>query len=273
VVSQTTQETQCVEPDRGRELRRLHLLHDVYAEASRRTVVAAGLRPGMAVADFGCGVGLTTRMLTALTGQFGIVTGIDIDPVLLRTAKHYCALEGAAASFVQADACRTGLPRESFDVVYCRLLLLHLPNPIDCLREMSDVLRPGGIIVVEDSDLATATSVPATAISAFGDLFGRFGPLLGLDVSGARTLYHKMKSVGFANPRLELRQPAITEGEQRNLLRWSVEEASASFLDAGVATRAALDRTLRDMQEAIDNRDVLILAPQMWSAWARKPLR
>ena len=70
-----------------------------------------------------------------------------------------------------------------FDFVYCRFLLLHLPDPAACLKEMWDVLKPGGVLVVEDGDLASATSVPRTALDSFADLFGRLGPMRGLDYS------------------------------------------------------------------------------------------
>lgn len=259
-----------VDTERARERRRLHLLHDLYAGEGRRALVAAGLRPGMTVADFGCGLGLTTRMLADLIGPSGTVTGIDRDPTLLREAAQHSA---ASASFVRRDVCRTGLPSESFDLVYCRLLLLHLPHPMECLHEMRRALRPGGILVVEDSDLTTATSVPPTDVDVFGELFARLAATLGLDASGARTLDRTVQDAGFADVHLEWHQPALPAGEQRMFLKWSVEEAAAAFLDAGIVTHDALSRTLRNMQNAIDDPGVLILAPQMSIAWGRKPLR
>src|SRR3954447_18425052 len=67
------------------------------------------------------------------------------------------------------DQCGMG----RIDLVYCRFVLLHLPDPASCLREMRAVLKPGGIIVVEDGDLASATSVPSGPMDAFAMLFGR----------------------------------------------------------------------------------------------------
>jgi hypothetical protein len=41
-------------------VRRLTALHRVYSPAGRRVLQRAGLKPGMTVADLGCGVGATT---------------------------------------------------------------------------------------------------------------------------------------------------------------------------------------------------------------------
>jgi hypothetical protein len=135
---------------------------------------------------------------------------------------------------------------------------------------MREVLRPGGILVVEDGDLASATSVPPTAMDAFADLFSRFGPMRGLDYSLAKNLYHMVVSAGFADARLEIHQPALISGESRSFLKWSVEEAGPAFVDAGIVTADQLDRTLDRMQQAVDDPKVLILAPRMSLVWARK---
>ena len=252
-------------------VRRLHVLHDIYAPAGRRVLLEAGLRKGMKVADFGCGVGVVTRMLGEMVGPSGSVTGIDVNGQQLTEAAAWCESQGVMnTSFVNADACQTGLPRGSFDLVYCRFLLLHLPDPMACLREMRDVLRPGGIIVVEDGDLASATSIPPTAIDAFADLFCRFGPTRGLDYSLAKNLYHMVIDAGFADVDVDIHQPAITRGENRYFLKWSVEEAGPTFVDAGIVTPERLEHTLAEMQEAIDDPEVLILAPRMSLVSGRK---
>src|SRR5262249_43133385 len=147
-------------------------------------LLEAGLRKGMRVADFGCGVGVVTRMLGEVVGPSGSVTGVDVSGQQLIEAAAWCKSHGLTnTTFVQADACRSGLRRSSFDLVYCRFLLLHLRDPKACLREMRNVLRPGGIIVVEDGDLASAMSVPPTAMDAFAWLFSSFGLTRGLNYS------------------------------------------------------------------------------------------
>ena len=92
-------------------VRRLHVLHDIYSPAGRRVLLQAGLKQGMKVADFGCGVGVVTRMLAQMIGPAGHVTGIDVDAAQLERASDLCAQNGLAnTSFVEASAYDTGLP-------------------------------------------------------------------------------------------------------------------------------------------------------------------
>jgi SAM-dependent methyltransferase len=252
-------------------VRRLHVLHDIYSPAGRRVLLQAGLTRGMRVADFGCGVGATTRMLAKMAGPAGSVTGVDIDRAQLEEAGELCATEGLTnTTFVEASAYSTGLPRNSFDLVYCRFLLLHLADPAACLREMKAVLKPGGILVAEDGDLASAASVPPSAMNAFADLFGQLGPARGLNYSLGKDLYHLVLNAGFTNASLEINQPAIIRGQNRFFLKWSVEEAGPALVDAGIVTSDDLARTLSEMQAVVEDPSVLILPPRMSLVWARK---
>lgn len=252
-------------------VRRLCLLHKVCAPGGRRALLKAGLQPGMRVADFGCGVGAVTRMLAQMVGRSGSVLGIDASGSQLEQARQICKSEGFRnVSFLESDACDTGLPRESFDLVYCRFLLLHLTHPADCLREMRDILKPGGLLVVEDGDLATATSLPPTALNAFAELFSGLGPIRSVNYSIARDLFHMFKAAGFSDPKVEIHQPATAGGDVGRLLYWSVEEAGPAFVAAGLITPAQLRETLAEMQAAAGDRNVLAFGPRMSAVWARK---
>jgi len=253
-------------------VRRLNTLHAIYGPAGKRVLVQAGLAPGMRVADFGCGVGAVTQVLAEMVGPTGHVTGVDVSSDQLKQAERRCRDAGLHnVSFVESSATRTELPRASFDLVYCRFLLLHLTDPPACIREMRAILKPGGMLVVEDGDLTAAHSVPPSSIDSFAKLFAGLGPTRGLDYSMSRNLYHLVRDAGFPIVDVEIHQPAVARGPHRFLLKWSIEEAGPGCVEAGLLTTDELNQTLADMQRDTEDERFLILMPPMSLVWARKP--
>jgi SAM-dependent methyltransferase len=250
---------------------RLCLLHDLYGPGTRRLLLDAGLRRGMRVADLGCGVGMVTALLAELVGPEGHVVGIDASAAQLAQARERLSTGGADTRFVEASATDAGLPPGSFDLVYCRFLLIHLTEPERALREMRALLRPGGVLVCEDGDLTSSGSEPPSALGAFSELWGRLGPARGVDYTLGRRLFHMVLDAGFPEPEVTFNQPVAARGETKRLLELSVAEAGPAFVDAGLITAEELVRTLAEMRRLNADGTVLAVMPRMTQVWARKP--
>jgi ubiquinone/menaquinone biosynthesis C-methylase UbiE len=252
---------------------RLRILHQLYGPGTRRVLLEAGLRRGMRVADLGCGVGMVTALLAELVGPEGQVVGIDSSGAQLAQARERLNSCGTNTSFVEANATATGLPPESFDLVYCRFLLMHLPEPERALGEMRALLKPDGILVCEDGDLTSAGSEPPSALSAFADLWRRLGPQRGVDYTRGRRLFQMVQDAGFPEPEISFNQPVKARGENKRLLELSVAEAGPAFIDAGLITAGELERTLVEMRCLASDGSVLAVMPRMTQVWARQPAR
>jgi SAM-dependent methyltransferase len=249
---------------------RLNILHRLYGAGTRRVLFTAGLRRGMRVADLGCGVGMVSALLGELVGPDGHVMAIDGSAQQLAEARE--RLRGRTnTSFVEASAADTGLPPGSFDLVYCRFLLLHLPEPDRALEEMRRLLRPDGVLVCEDGDLTSAGSEPPSALDAFADLWGRLGPARGLDYTLGRRLLQLVLAAGFPTPEIMFNQPVVARGEDKRLLELSVAEAGPAFVEAGLITNQELDRTLAEMRRVAADETVVAIMPRMAQVWGKKP--
>ena len=250
---------------------RLEVLDSVYGAGTRALLQRAGLKTGMRIADCGCGVGMVSRLLAVMVGRKGSVVGIDNSPEQVEQARLQAEADQLNnLTFVAADATSTGLPRASFDMVYCRFLLLHLPDPVAALREMAALLKPAGTLVCEDGDLSAAGSMPFSALNAFAELFGQLGAVRGVDYSISRRLYHLVIQEGLKNVNVHIHQPAIASGKQKALLELSVAEAANAFVGAGIIDHPTLECTLVNMRRANRDPNVLALMPPMTQVWARR---
>ena len=112
----------------------------------------AGLKSGTSIADIGCGPGVITEFLAKEVDASGLVVGIEKNEKLFNVAKTRTA-EYSQVRIVNNDACLlTGIENDVFDLAYARFILQHLPDPNKMLIEAKRILKPGGKLIVMDSD-------------------------------------------------------------------------------------------------------------------------
>jgi SAM-dependent methyltransferase len=117
----------------------------------RRAAELAGIEPGQAVADVGCGTGnLSLAVLAAQPDAR--VTGLDPDADALRRAARKARRRGVALTLVQGYADRIPAADASLDHVVSSLALHHLDDGSRTAfaRDALRALRPGGRITVVD---------------------------------------------------------------------------------------------------------------------------
>jgi ubiquinone/menaquinone biosynthesis C-methylase UbiE len=111
----------------------------------------AGLQPGQAVLDVGCGTG-TLAIAAVAQEPRARVTGLDADESILAIARRKAAQAGAAVRFERALADRMPFADEEFDVVLSSLFFHHLDSSTKraTLKEIARVLKSGGRLHVAD---------------------------------------------------------------------------------------------------------------------------
>jgi arsenite methyltransferase len=122
--------------------------------AQRRGVrQALGLRPGERVLDVGVGPGLLAAEMAAEVGPGGRVCGVDVSEPMLALARGRATAPGAApVELRRADATRLPYPAASFDAAVSTQVLEYVADVPGALAELHRVLRPGGRVLVLDTD-------------------------------------------------------------------------------------------------------------------------
>ena len=111
----------------------------------------AGIKPGMRVADMGCGSGKTTITLHRLIQPGGEIVGVDFSSDRIDYAnKHYWS---PGIEYFCKDIRNTIDDYGLFDFIWVRFLLeYYQSNSFEIVKNLSRVLKPGGILCLIDLD-------------------------------------------------------------------------------------------------------------------------
>lgn len=119
-------------------------------EATIELARAAGISAGSHVLDVGSGVGGASRCLAS---QFGCrVTGIDLTDDYCRAATMLAERTGLSnlVSYRQCDALNLPFEDGTFDVVWTQHVAMNISDKACLYREMYRVLKPNGLLAIND---------------------------------------------------------------------------------------------------------------------------
>jgi len=129
---------------------------------ARRIIHDLGLPAGSRGLDVGCGVGLWALWLAEAVGAGGHVVGVEPEAEKVEAARRQ--VEGSAAAgrleFRAGDGTAIPLPDRSVDWVWYGDVLHHVLDTARALQESRRVIRPGGRIVIKESQVPGAMFLP-----------------------------------------------------------------------------------------------------------------
>ncbi|MGB3266700.1 MAG: class I SAM-dependent methyltransferase [Microcoleus sp.] len=169
-----------------------------------RTLKWFGLADGMNVLEAGSGPGFFTEKLLELLPNSSI-TAVEIDPSLHEKAVEYLQDKGGGrVNRIQMSIANTGLDDNTFDFAIARLLFVHLPEPVAAAREIFRILKPGGKLVIVDSDADLFwLTTPPWSVEIVREKFKQVMSSRGGDLSVGRNLCRILKEAGFGSIDLE----------------------------------------------------------------------
>jgi SAM-dependent methyltransferase len=264
-VTQTSLSSYALDQAWHAERERLNSLTALYDAATLDFCRGLGLASGWRCAEVGAGTGSVAESLAAEVGDIGFVLAADLDTRFLEPlASHSLAV-------AQVDITDTDLPSGPFDLVHARLLLEHLPSRDDVLIRLAAAVAPGGWLVIEDFDWATATLAdpPSELQAKIADACRTVFGLHGYAAEYGRRLPRAMEAAGLADVRTRAEAKQVRADRSRGLPQWEllVAQLAPAMLAQGLVTADEFEEFGRLCHDG----DTVFFAPMMVTCAGRKP--
>ena len=268
------QDEQYVLQTGSKAVERLKIVMESYGPGTERLLDSLNSIDGKSVADVGCGTGLVSASFAKRVGATGKVVGIDSAPDTLAIArKMNDATNTKGIEWHNGDAYATGLADNTYDVVYCRLLLLHLKEPARAVAEMHRIAKPGGLVICEDlATINTQTYPIHSPIKTIQERIKNMAAKQGTDWDIGLALPSLFKSLGLTDIKISTHQPGHLTGEGKRLAEYTFLEAVPKMIAAGVLTEDAARQTGQEMREFTDRDDTVVFLPTMIQVIGKKTM-
>jgi len=194
----------------------------------------AGVEPGMRVADVGCGPGLTTALLRELVQPGGEAIGIDQSATRIGHAQQKYTAE--RLRFVCRDITASLQDLGQFDFVWVRFVLEYFrSNSVEIVKNISSIVRPGGILCLADLDYNCLTyyGISPRLERAIHKTVRTLEEEANFDPYSGRKLYSYLYDLGFQDIKVNLYPHHLIYGKavDTDVFNWTkkIEVISEKF--------------------------------------------
>jgi SAM-dependent methyltransferase len=253
------------------EWERVGLIEALYDGITTRYLDALGVKAGWRCSDVGAGRGSIARWLAERVGPLGQVVAADLNPRLLRRASLPTNVEIREHNILTQD-----LEAAQYDLVHCRALLMHLPQPAVALERMAAAVRPGGWLCLGEPDFTPFGAVDPQAPGAvaftqtFHACFDALRAAGCLDSTFGRRLLTLVEGLGFTHIRAA-GEVLLGKGGSHPLGRfWRLSlrvPGVEGLVERGVVTREAFDQ----MCAFLDDPACGLVGSILFSVWGQRP--
>ncbi|WP_125614724.1 methyltransferase domain-containing protein [Specibacter cremeus] len=219
------------------------------------------LTHGLSVLDVGSGPGTITADFAQLVAP-GQVLGLDRAPEVVATATEYAAGRHLNnISFDIGDVYGLDFPDDTFDVVHAHQVLQHLSDPVEALREMRRVAKPGGVVAVRDADFHAMAWYPLLPeLDEWMALYQELARHNNAQPDAGRRLLHWARAAGFTDMRASSSNWLYATEEER---RWHAGVWADRVLQSAFAEQAG--------RYGLADAAKLARISAGWRAWGESP--
>jgi len=217
----------------------------------------------MSFLDVGCGIGALTYRVAALGVD---AHGVDQDPGFVERAQA----KQSRAAFQVLEVQRLAEHEHRFDVVYARYLLSHLSDPLAAIHAMKSVAKSGGVIVIEDIDIATHIAEPRPAeMDRYIGLYTEVIRKRGADPTLGKRLFHLAHEAGLHHSRASIQLTVLHGTTAKQLSSLTLLGIWEAAIAENIASESELEEILQGLQTLESNPRSVITAAATHQVFGR----
>jgi SAM-dependent methyltransferase len=256
------------------EKQRLLVQAKTYEPLANALLDQLGIKEGWRAVDIGCGPIGILDLLSSRVGTTGQVVGVERESRFVEMARQEVAKRALPnVMIVEADALRTGLETASFDIAHERLVLINVSEREVFLAEMASLLKPGGVMVLEDVDNVSWLCQPAhPSWSVFFDTFHSVFHRGGGDGFIGRRLPELMRRAGMQDIQTKINVETLQVGDYRRTHLVSlIDSIREKVLSAGLLTADSLEQHRKALLDHLSDPTTTVIEKLLIQCWGRKP--
>jgi SAM-dependent methyltransferase len=244
------------------------LLASVFDPVTIRHLETIGVLAGWKCIEVGAGEGSIAKWLSKRVGPRGNAVATDID------MRFLSRVNAPNLEVRRHNILKDELEKNLYDLVHCRFLLTHLPEPEKALRRMADSVRPGGWLLIEELDMGFTLSMDVTDRSLTPNvevLRGLFDTLRKKGIADyflGRRVRGFVEQLGFVDVGQEGWTQIVRVGDPQ-VRAWEMEN-TPERLKAMVAKGMLTTEDVETIQRLFLNASNYP-SYTLFSAWGRKP--
>lgn len=228
--------------------------HSWRTAANSAAYLIPHLKANMTILDIGCGPASISIDLARLVPQ-GHLTGIEPVPDPLEGARKLASEAGVTnISFQVADTHSLPFDDNTFDIVHVHQVLQHISDPVNGLREMRRVVKPGGLVACRESASMTWYP-PSKKLDAWHDLNKNLIRKKGGNLEAGSYIHVWAERAGFdqAKIRKSAASWCFSSEEEREYWWGSMQEriTGSAFAKFAVEEGLATEEELKGMADGL----------------------
>jgi SAM-dependent methyltransferase len=166
-----------------------------------------------------------------------------------------------------------GADLRDFDVVYTRCVLSHLPDPRAAMAALWRGVAPGGVLMIEDVEVAaTWGSPPSAALARYRELYVAAANANGASPAVGAELACFLHDLGATEVEVDLTQPVLRTPEDQMIHAVTMDAIANPVIMRGLASAEEVDGLVRTLTDYAHAPGTVSTLPRIVQVSGRRPV-